>query len=77
MDLGRKMSLTGQGDQIKQQACYGKDEGDGLSRIQRNVDVGNQYEADYQRLTEFADTTNCSYQHVCSGTMQKWCNSDI
>ena len=57
MDLVRKMSLTGQDDQIKQQPCYGKDEGDGSSRIQRNDDVGNQYEADYQRLREFADTT--------------------
>ena len=37
--------------------CYGKDKGDGSSSIQRNDDVGNQYEADYQRLREFADTT--------------------
>ena len=51
------MSLTGQDDQINQQSCYGKDEGAGSSRIQRNDDVGNQYEADYQRLREFADTT--------------------
>ena len=26
VDLGRKMSLTGQDDQIKQESCYGKDE---------------------------------------------------
>ena len=52
----RKMPLAGQDDQIKQQSCYGKDEGDGSSRIQRNGDVGNQYEADYQRLREFAGT---------------------
>ena len=51
------MSLTGQDDQINQQSWYGKDEGNGSSRIQRNDDVGNQYEADYQRLREFADTT--------------------
>ena len=50
------MSLTGQDDQIILQSCYGK-EGDGSSRIQINDDVGNQYEADYQRLREFADTT--------------------
>ena len=50
------MSLTGQDDQINQQSCYGRDEGNGSSRIQRNVDVGNQCEADYQRLREFADT---------------------
>ena len=56
MDLVRKMSLTGQDDH-KQQPHYGKDEGDSSSRIQRNDDVGNQYEADYQRLREFADTT--------------------
>ena len=51
------MTLAGQDDQINQQSCYRKDEGDGSSRIQRNDDVGNQYEADYQRLREFADTT--------------------
>ena len=51
------MSLTGQDDQINQQLCYGKDEGDGSSRIQRNDDVSNQYQAGYQRLREFADTT--------------------
>ena len=53
----RKMPLAGQDDQIKQQSCYGKDEGDGSSRIQKNDDVRNQYEPDYQRLREFADTT--------------------
>ena len=57
MDLVRKMSLTGQDDQINQQSCYEKDEGDGSSRILRNDDMGNQYEADYQRLREFADAT--------------------
>ena len=57
MDVVRKMLLTGQDNQINQQSCYGKDEGDGSSRIQRNDDVGNQYEADYQRLREFPDTT--------------------
>ena len=51
------MSLTGQDDQINQQSCYGKDEGDDSSRILRNDDMGNQYEADYQRLREFADAT--------------------
>ena len=50
------MSLR-QDDQIKQQSCYGKDERDGSSRIQRIDDVGNQYEADYQKLRESADTT--------------------
>ena len=58
VDFVRKITLTeGQDNQINQQSCYGKDEGDGLSRIQRNDDVGNQNEADYQRLREFADTT--------------------
>ena len=57
MDLARKMSLTGQDDQINQQSCYGKEKGDGSSRILRNDDMGNQYEADYQRLREFADAT--------------------
>ena len=56
VNLVTKTSFTGQDDQIKQQSCYGKDEGDGSSRIQRNGDVGNQYEADYQRLREFAGT---------------------
>ena len=50
------MFLTGQEDQIKQQLCYGKDERDGLSRIKRNDDMGNQHEANYQRLRDFADT---------------------
>ena len=56
MNLVRKMSLR-QDDQIKQQSCYGKNERDGSSRIQRIDDVGNQYEADYQKLRESADTT--------------------
>ena len=56
-NLVRKMSVTRQGDQINQQSCYGKDAGDESSRFQRNDDVGNQYEADYQRLREFVDTT--------------------
>ena len=50
------MSLTWQDDQINQQSCCGRDEGDGSSKIQRN-DMGNQYEADYWRMREFADTT--------------------
>ena len=58
MDLISMISLTGgQVDQINQQLCYGKDEGNGSSRIQINDDVVNQYEVDYQRLREFADTT--------------------
>ena len=57
MNLVRKMSVTRQGEQINQQSCYGKDTGDESSRIQRNDNVGNQYETDYQRLREFVDTT--------------------
>ena len=48
--------MTRQVNQINQQSCYGKDEGDRSSSIQRNDDVGNQYKDDYQRLMEFADT---------------------
>ena len=51
------MSLTGEDDQIKQQSCYGKDKWHGSSRIQRNDDVGNQYEADYQRLRLILQST--------------------
>ena len=57
VDLVRKMSLTKQDNKISQQSCYGKDKGDGSPRIQKNDYVGNQYEAAYQRLREFADTT--------------------
>ena len=48
--------MTGQDDQIKLQSCYGKNERYDSSRIQRNDDVGNQYEADNQSLREFSDT---------------------
>ena len=54
----RTMSLTeGEEDEINEQPCYGKDEGDGLSRIHRTDDNNNnKHENNYQRLREFAET---------------------
>ena len=61
------MSYTGQDDQINQQLCYGKDEGDGSSRIQRNDDVGNQYESDESVWTwyEYLDLATNSNASFC------------